>query len=222
MFSPAKVLPPADSDLSPKPGHSTTPQEEALQEHQGCKGQQASSPGVPAPHSSSAMPGMTLTRSPDPLKPQSAPLRRLCHNVWNQIGVKWNSPQPSRPTVQVSKQPRTRVLVPGSRQPGHTGNQASKSILFQTGDLNRTVLPPGASGQGCCSTLQCPGQVQNTRHLLPTTGRPPPRVLTPLGLGKPAWDAPGPHPVTQPELHTNHYTESWPTELSAYLQTPRS
>lgn len=133
--------PHADSDLSPKPGHSTTPQEEALQDHQGCKVQQASSPGVRAPHSSSAMPGVSLARSPDPPKPQSAPPRRLCHNVWIQTGVKWKSPQPSWPTVQVSKQPWTRVLAPGSRRPGHTGNQASKTTLFQTGDLNRTVLP---------------------------------------------------------------------------------
>lgn len=45
-------------------------------------------------HSSSAMPRMTLTRSLDPSKPQSAPPRRLCHIVCNQIGVKWNCPQP--------------------------------------------------------------------------------------------------------------------------------
>lgn len=103
--------------------------------------QQASSPGVQVLHSSSAMPGVTLARFPDPPKPQSALPRRLCPNVWNQTGVKWNSLQPSQPTVQVSKQPRTHVLAPGSRWPGHIGNQVSKSTLFQTGDLNRTVLP---------------------------------------------------------------------------------
>ena len=115
MFSPARALLPTDSDLSPKPVHSTTPQEEALQEHQGCKVQQASSPGVQVLHSSSSMPGVTLARFPDPPKPQSALPRRLCPNVWNQTGVKWNSLQPSQPTMQVSKQPRTHVLAPGSR-----------------------------------------------------------------------------------------------------------
>lgn len=153
MFSPARALPPADSDLSPKPGHSTTPQEEALQEHQGCKVQQASSPGVQALHASSAMPGVTLARFPDPPKPQSALPRRLCPNVWNQTGIKWNSPQSSQPTVQVvqaaldpcpspQEQAAWTHWEPGLKKHSLSNRRPEQDSPARQGHQARDVVPP--------------------------------------------------------------------------------
>lgn len=116
------------------------------------------------------------------------------------------------------------------------GTRPQKALSFKQETSTGQSYPLGASDQGCCSTLQCPGQVQNTRHLLPTKGRLPPRVLTPLGLGKPAWHTPGPHqplhrelahgPVGPPSdpLELSHPSPTWPPPpptSSLSLPTPQ-